>query len=146
MCVQKVAGASPDRWGHGAPMRQRGPPGRGDSVSVFVSPSYHKTSRLSTSGRLLSSMTSPISLSMRCRSLRIRTRKASLVSFCSRHDLSRHISRCLFLSHKTRSVQDTICSRHISRCLFLSHTPCQLLRSSSTWRPFLPSPTQRLLQ
>ena len=34
----------------------------------------------------------------------------------------------LFLSHKTRSVQDTICSRHISRCLFLSHTPCQLLR------------------
>ena len=99
------------------------PPGRGDSVSVFVPPSYHKTSRLSTSGRLPSSMTSPISLSMRCRSLRIRTRKASLVSFCSRHDLSRHISRCLFLSHKTRSVQDTICSRHISRCLFLSHNP-----------------------
>ena len=25
MCVQKVAGALPDRWGHGAPMRQRGP-------------------------------------------------------------------------------------------------------------------------
>ena len=36
-------------------------------------------------------------------------------------------------SRNTRSVQDTICSRHdlsryISRCLFLSHTPCQLLR------------------
>ena len=71
--------------------------------------------------------TSPSCLSMRCRSLRMRTRKASLVSFCqdticSRHDLSRHISRCLFLSHKTRSVKT------ISRCLFLSHTPCQLLR------------------
>ena len=54
--------------------------------------------------------TSPSCLSMRCRSLRMRTRKASLVSFCqdticSRHDLSRHISRCLFLSHKTRSVK-----------------------------------------
>ena len=49
MCVQKVAGASPDRWGHGAPAGQRGPPpGRGDSVSVFVSPSHHKTSRLWT--------------------------------------------------------------------------------------------------
>ena len=45
MCVQKVAGASPDRW------RQRvkeDPPGRWDSVSFFVSPSYHKTSRLWT--------------------------------------------------------------------------------------------------
>ena len=36
MCVQKVAGASLDRWGHGAPAGQRGAPGRGDSVSVFV--------------------------------------------------------------------------------------------------------------
>ena len=25
MCVQKVAGASPDRWDHGAPTGQRGP-------------------------------------------------------------------------------------------------------------------------
>ena len=45
--------------------------------------------------------TSPSWMSMRCRSLRMRTRKASLVSFCqdticSRHDL-----------FKTRSVQDT---------------------------------------
>ena len=61
---------------------------------------------------LLSSMTttSPNCLSMRCRSLRMRAKKASLASICqdticSRHDLSRHISRCLFLSHKTRSVK-----------------------------------------
>ena len=62
------------------------------------------------------STTSPSCLSMRCRCQRMRMRRASLVS-----------------SVKTRSVQDTILSRHdlsrhISRCLFLSHTPCQFLR------------------
>ena len=37
MCVQKVAGASPDRWGHGAPMRQRGPPwSRGQCLCFCV--------------------------------------------------------------------------------------------------------------
>ena len=42
-------GASPDRWGHGAHAGQkRTPPGRGDSVSVLVSPSHHNTSRLWT--------------------------------------------------------------------------------------------------
>ena len=112
MCVQKVAGASPDRWGHGAP----------GTVSrfFFVSPSHHKTSRLSTSGCSSSSMTFRSCLSMRCRSLRIRTRKASLVSFYSRHDLSRHISQAYFCLtrpdlFKTQSVQDTFhdaCSCH----------------------------------
>ena len=49
MCVQKVAGASPDRWSYGAPAGQRGPPpGRGDNVFVLVSHSHHKTSRLWT--------------------------------------------------------------------------------------------------
>ena len=51
----------------------------------------------------------------------MRTRKASLVSFCqdticSRHDLSRHISRCLFLSHKTRSVKT-----HFTMLVSVSH-------------------------
>ena len=36
VCVQKVAGASPDRWDHGATMGQRGPPGRGDNVFVHT--------------------------------------------------------------------------------------------------------------
>ena len=47
-------------------------------------------------------LTSPSCLSMRCRSLRMCTRKASQDTICSRH-----ISRCLFLSHMTQSVQDT---------------------------------------
>ena len=35
--MQKVAGASPDRWGHGAPMRQRGPPwSRGQCLCFCV--------------------------------------------------------------------------------------------------------------
>ena len=129
------------------------PPGRGDTVSVFVSPSHHKTSRLSTSGGLLSTMTS----------LRIRTRKASLVSFCSRqicqdtfHDacfcLTRHD---LF---KTQSVQDTFhdaCSCHTPHVNFSSdrvrgarfcHHLHSLLQWSNTWFLHLLSPTRRLLQ
>ena len=51
------------------------------------------------------STTSPSCPSVRRRCQRMRTRRACLVS----------------------SVQDTICSRHISRCLFLSHNPCQFL-------------------
>ena len=48
MCVWKVAGVSPDRRGHGALAGQRRTPCRGDSVSVLVSLSHHKTSRLWT--------------------------------------------------------------------------------------------------
>ena len=89
--------------------------------------------------------TRPSCLSMRCRSLRMRTKKASLVSFCqdticSRHDLSRHISRCLFLSHKTRSVKT-----HFTMLVSVSHT-MSISRWSSTWHPLLPSPTQSSLQ
>ena len=36
VCVQKVAGASPHRWDHGAPTGQRGLPGRGDNVFVHT--------------------------------------------------------------------------------------------------------------
>ena len=50
-------------------------------------------------------LTSPSCLSMRCRSLRMSTRKASQDTICSRHDL-----------FKTQSVQDTICSRHDPIC------------------------------
>ena len=50
--------------------------------------------------------------SMRCQSQRMRTRRASLVSSgqdtnWSRHDLSRHVSRCLFLSHTPSQDQQT---------------------------------------
>ena len=47
-CVQKVAGASSDRWGYGAPAGQRRLPGRGDNVFVHASHSHHKTSRFWT--------------------------------------------------------------------------------------------------
>ena len=49
VCVQKVAGASPDCWGPMGRLRvKEDPPGRGDNVFVLVSHSHHKTSRLWT--------------------------------------------------------------------------------------------------
>ena len=36
MCVQKVAGASPDRWGHGAPTRSKRTPLVEGTVSLFL--------------------------------------------------------------------------------------------------------------
>ena len=68
--------------------------------------------------KLPSSMTttSPSCLSMRLRSLRMRTTKASRVSFCQDTICSRHFSRCLFLSHKTRSVKT-----HFTMLVSVSH-------------------------
>ena len=81
VCVQKVAGASPDRWDHGAPTGQRGPPVEA-IMCLFTLPSQDQP--LEHKWTLPSSMTttSPSCLSMRCRSLRMRAKKASLVSFC----------------------------------------------------------------
>ena len=69
-------------------------------------------------------LTSPSCLSMRCRSLRMSTRKASQDTICPRHDLIKTQSVqdtiCQDTFHKTQSVQDTI--------FFLKYTPCQLHR------------------
>ena len=46
MCVQKVAGASSDRWGSGAPTGQIGPSRSRGNVFVLVSHSHDKTNRL----------------------------------------------------------------------------------------------------
>ena len=46
MCEQKVARASPDRWGHGTPTGQIGPSRSRGNAFVLVSHSHDKTSRL----------------------------------------------------------------------------------------------------
>ena len=151
VCVQKVAGAaSLDRWDHGAPMGQRGPLVEG-IMCLFTLPSQDQP--LEHKWTLLSSMTttSPSCLSMRCRSLRMRTRGQAL-SHLSRHDLL-----------KTRSVQDTNdLSRHttlVSVSHSMSTSPViefvaparadtlqRVLQQSNTWYLHLLSRTQRVLQ
>ena len=120
MCVQKVAGASPDRWDHGAPTGQRGPPGRGDNVFVHT-PITRPAACAQVDVTFLNDYDVP-ELHIKCRSLKMRTRRASLVS-----------------SVKTRSVQDTfhdacfcltrhnLFKAHFTMLVSVSPTPCQLL-------------------
>ena len=98
MCVQKVAGASPDRWRQCV---KEDPPGRWDSVSFFVSTSYHKTTFHNVS---LADIVSGV-----C------SRASSNAEWCTVSVSSVQDTICQDTFHNTQSVQDTICSRHISQ-------------------------------
>ena len=163
MCVQKVAGASRDRWDHGAPTGQRRTPwSRGYCV---CSHSHHKTSRLSTSGRFPSSMTEPDLPEHEVQEPEDTHKKGKpcLILFQTRSVQDTFHDACFCLTRhdlfKTPSVQDTfhdVCScltphvnfsgdrvrgarfcRHLHRALSSDR-----VRGACT----LPTPLQRVLQ
>ena len=55
VCGQKEAGASPDRWGHGAPTRQRGPPWSRGQCLCFCHPPIRRPAACGRSRRTSSS-------------------------------------------------------------------------------------------